>query len=327
MAWRFEPDEELSAAFRRVALQELAKVRAALTSGAEREVAIHQARRSFKKLRALARLARPSLGASFRTENRRWRDAGRLLSGTRDATVMAQRFDRVAERCRDDVAAEEVQALRAAISTGAPDGRDGADRHPQVAQVIEIVDRAAAEIDGLQWPRTRKDVVQALRESQDRLRRSWKEAGKHASSDALHDWRKRVKDLAAQLSLFRAGLSDGLKARRRTAKELGEVLGEEHDLCMLAEKLAGAAVDERTGEAREHLLAVIGERRQELRRIAFETGDDLSSERGKTFARQLVDSWDRAASSRNLGGGADLRARQSSSAEGRLPVPETRDLI
>ena len=52
---------------------------------------IHGARKDLKKLRAVLRLSRDELGAKlFRTENRRYRDAGRLLSTSRDAEVKLQ---------------------------------------------------------------------------------------------------------------------------------------------------------------------------------------------------------------------------------------------
>lgn len=298
MTWRFEPEEELGAAFRRVALEELAKVQSALRSGgAAQDVAIHEARRSFKKLRALARLARPSLGAAFRAENARWRNAGRLLSAARDAAVLSQTFESVTKACGDDLPPDGVAALRDAID-GTGGSGDGAVASPPVDEVLRIVDLAAAEMGSLQWPQTRKDVFRALRDSQDRLRRSWKAARNDGSSEALHEWRKRVKDFAAQTSLFKAGLSGELKAHRRSAKELAEVLGTEHDLSILAEKLAAVPAHPQGIRSRDHILACIDERQDELRRDAFAKGDELSARRGKAFAHALVTNWELAAADR-----------------------------
>ena len=56
MAWRFEPGEDLKKAFRRVAEEEIASVRAGLAGEADRASAIHEARQGFKRLRALAGL-------------------------------------------------------------------------------------------------------------------------------------------------------------------------------------------------------------------------------------------------------------------------------
>jgi hypothetical protein len=82
------------------------------------ELAVHQARRAFKKLRALVRLGRPSLGASFTRENHRWRDAGRLLSASRDATVLLGSFDRMAREA--GLSGNEAGALRQRLATVGP---------------------------------------------------------------------------------------------------------------------------------------------------------------------------------------------------------------
>ena len=58
---------------------------------ADLAASIHGARKDLKKLRALLRLVREELGtALFKVENHRYRDAGQLLAGSRDAEVKLQ---------------------------------------------------------------------------------------------------------------------------------------------------------------------------------------------------------------------------------------------
>src|SRR5919108_247446 len=58
------------------------------------EEAVHEARKNMKKLRALLRLTRNELGDEvYRRENECFRDAGRRLSGVRDADVMLETLD------------------------------------------------------------------------------------------------------------------------------------------------------------------------------------------------------------------------------------------
>src|SRR5688500_8422286 len=103
MTGKLKPGKDLAASFRRIAKEEIDRICAALTNdGGDRGAAVYEARRSFKKLRALARLARSSLGPAYKQENRRWRDAGRVLSDSRDAAVLAQSFDAVAARCEHE---------------------------------------------------------------------------------------------------------------------------------------------------------------------------------------------------------------------------------
>src|SRR5688500_2162988 len=57
---------------------------------------VHEARKDLKKVRAVLRLVRDEIGDTLhRRENDRYRDAGRMLSGARDAEVRLETIDRL----------------------------------------------------------------------------------------------------------------------------------------------------------------------------------------------------------------------------------------
>ena len=73
--------------------------RTSLADGDDPVEAIHDARKRIKKTRALLRLARPGLKTkAYRRRNRELRDTGRGMSGTRDADVLVETVDALAER-------------------------------------------------------------------------------------------------------------------------------------------------------------------------------------------------------------------------------------
>lgn len=293
MAWRFEAGENLSDAFRRVAEEEIARVRSGFDAGeANRSRAIHAARQGFKRLRALARLSRPTLGARFAAENRRWRDAGRLLSGSRDRTVLEECFDKLVADGGIDLPAATIEALKERVLSGTA-APTPAETEASVVQVLEVLD-AAAEDMALAWPRSCSDLRRGLCKSQAQLRKAWKAACRDGSPEALHNWRKRVKDQSAQLRLFRNIVPEALQELRNAAKETAEQLGEEHDLWLLSERLSDVTVPKRAAKARAKLLGVIKERRADLRHQAFERGEGFSSQSAKAFARAVGDAWDEA---------------------------------
>ena len=225
MAWRFQPGEELDAAFRRVAAEEVGYVRGMLAaSDCDREQAVHQTRRSFKRLRALLRLAKPSLGSAYSKENRRWRDAGRLLSATRDAHVLMQTLDAVLARCADGLTAQEGDDMRRRLRAKAgPSDRSADAVERDIETVVGMVEAAEKEAGKLAWPRDVDELRRGLKRSQSRLRQSWKAARKHPeAAENLHEWRKCVKDYAAQMGLFREILPHELKACRKDARDLAE---------------------------------------------------------------------------------------------------------
>src|SRR5688572_28848189 len=101
MAYRMEFNEPPAAGARRVAAEQLEDAVGQLQNGMSDDpvTAVHEARKDLKKTRALLRLTRSGLPKStYRSENRALRDAGRSLSGTRDADVMIQTVDKLAER-------------------------------------------------------------------------------------------------------------------------------------------------------------------------------------------------------------------------------------
>jgi CHAD domain-containing protein len=298
MAWRFDPGEALPDAFRRVAAEESAAIQADLSSGdAERDTAVHQARRRFKRLRALLRLARPALGAQFSAENRCWRDAGRKLAAKRDAAVLGASFDAMAGRCGDAVPEADLARLRAHVTGHGRSPAGGSHDLDRVLQsVLGDLYQATERLGRLDWPESRKDLFRGLLHSQRRLRKSWKRARGGSDPEALHEWRKRVKDQMAQLGLLRKVIPDDLKERRKDEKRVAELLGEHRDMLLLCGSLAGA-VPPGTEASRDLLLKETGVRRRDLCSEALKAGEALSAQKAKHFAKQLATSWDKASRS------------------------------
>jgi CHAD domain-containing protein len=119
MAFQFKPDETLAKGIRRIAKGQLDKALDGLTglSGEEPEEVVHDARKRFKKLRALLRLARIGLGRTITDwENARLRDAARPLSEVRDAEVMIEAFDELVERFGAPDHPEAVSMIRSALT-------------------------------------------------------------------------------------------------------------------------------------------------------------------------------------------------------------------
>ena len=289
MSFRFEPGEKLDDAFRRVAGEEIRSARAALQAAdGDRGRAIHEARQSFKRLRALLRLARPDLGGDFDLEFRRFRDSGRALSSSREAAVMAETFDSIVADRNGRLDRQEAALLRAALPTI---DAAGANVDMQVGLILQSLDAAEGKCTALAWPKKTRALVRALRTSQSRLRKSWRTARAESSSEALHSWRKRIKDQAAQLRLLRQILPEPMRERRDEEKRIAAELGEDHDLWVLSDYLAKNRAPPGTGFTRDRICAIINERRRELRGKALEEGRAFSAKKPRPFARKIGAAW------------------------------------
>src|SRR5690348_1257492 len=101
MSYRLQLDVPAPEAVRRVAEERLEKAAGRLSEahGDDPVKAVHGARKDLKKTRSALRLARPCLPRRVhRHENNALRDLGREMSGGRDADVMVETVDALAER-------------------------------------------------------------------------------------------------------------------------------------------------------------------------------------------------------------------------------------
>jgi CHAD domain-containing protein len=250
--------------------------------------AVHEARKDMKKLRSLLRLARPALGSKlYRRENDRFREVGRNLSETRDAEVKLQTLSGLCD----------VGALAAADVAGYAEvlARERANAEASdatLATAIEDLDsarQATGEWKLGGW----KPAGKGLRRAYRRGRKALAAVRAEPSDEAVHEWRKRAKDLWYHLRLLRNSHPDTLRPAADRAHELSDLLGDHHDLAVLA---ADASVDRRalSMPSRGKLLTAIRRRQHELLAEALPLGEELYAEKPKAFARRLASYWSAA---------------------------------
>jgi CHAD domain-containing protein len=264
----------------------------AQTNGA---YAVHEIRKALKRLRALLRLLHRELGAKrYARESVALRDCARRLAGARDAEVMLATLDGLVQRDPHSLASSAaVQAL--------------------LAQLLAERDAAAALVIGDR--RVRGEVLGELRSARSRAerwelrergfkllepglegvyrrgRRELRTARRRRSVEALHVWRKRVKELRYAAETLDRGGASYKRARgvARRADRLGEALGEEHDLALLAtrvrERPRQFAGERKT---RKRLLKSIARRRKALRKDALQEGERLYRRPPRRFVRHLA---------------------------------------
>src|SRR5436190_20379458 len=96
MSFELKPDESLGKGLRRIVRGQLENGLEELTGARPepRDEALHEARKCFKKVRAMLRLVRPKIGTKmYRGENLCIRDAARPLTEVRDAKILIETLD------------------------------------------------------------------------------------------------------------------------------------------------------------------------------------------------------------------------------------------
>jgi CYTH domain-containing protein/CHAD domain-containing protein len=291
-AYRLKHEEGVAEGLRRVARGRAERASERLRAAGDDDLAeaIHGARKDLKKLRTVLRLLRGELGRKrFRRENRRFRDAARLLSGSRDAEVKTQTLRSLEEWAGDSFPAgpslawcEALEADRDRLAAG-----EGADREAleRAATAIEEGGRAIAD-----WP-IETDSWRLLGPGLERSYRAGRGALQRAhggDADAVHEFRKRTKDLWHELRLLSGAWPQLLEPAAEQAHQLSDLLGDHHDLAVLAEDL-----EARAGKvaSREELQGLIAARQEELLEQALALAARLYAEKPRDFRRRLRAYW------------------------------------
>lgn len=295
MAYQFAVCNPLAPEIRRVArervdaaIDDLEQPPAALHEG------IHEARKRLKEIRALLRLVRSgSMRRTAALENRWYRELAHRLAVARDAAALVEAWDGLAEGDAEAFTSAPFDAVRqwlvARADAALRDGElDGAVRERIVGELHGARHRVA------DWPLGHGgfDVAaEGLRRSYRRGRVAMREARRLGDADALHAWRRRVKDQWYHTQLLQAAWPRALKARRKALKRLSDALGDDHDLAVLEGLMA--ADPARFGDAvdRDWLSRRILARRQHLQQTAHHLGGRLYAEKPGPFLRRMSAYW------------------------------------
>lgn len=273
-------DQDAGALVQRLCAERLAGAREALRVDADDvEEAVHDARKHLKKLRAVLRLAREGLSV-YEPANRAARDAGRALSDLRDATVLVETarglgvdddLEAMLAEYRDTLYAESFDDAR----------REALDELDDLAVLLDGLDTSSVDTDtfaaGVERTHTRiLDALETIEEQ-------------GATDERLHELRKRVKYHRYHLRILAPAFPRVLRAWERTLHELTDLLGDDHDLAVLRDRLEELAETRALGQAALDIVgARLDERRVELQNDALHLADLCFGEPSEQVAARLA---------------------------------------
>ncbi len=241
--------------------------------------AAHSLRVSGKRIRAWLGILRDAMGdKAWRREDVMVRDLGRLFSARRDSRVLIATLDTLEKDGTAHFSAEDTAELRAVLEAEADAIEAAVPMSEALSQVRDVLFPARRRLEGLRLGRAHPKTA---------FRRIWKKASKaHAEAlrsrdtDALHEWRKQAKSLRYQLDALKDIWPRRVKAWNRRLKVQGDLLGQDHDLAVLAERLED--------DARREAIAA---RRKDLQDKVFAAARPFYRSRPNAIARQLGARW------------------------------------
>jgi CHAD domain-containing protein len=255
--------------------------------------AIHSVRKEIKKLRAVLRLVRASVGRGFyRKAGRDLREAARNLGAARDAHVTFKALKDLLRFFHGELAPRPFSRIRRALRERCVDEKKRFRKQRVAQRAARLLKKAAQRLEKMMPEK--KDwaaLSTGLKESYRHGRKAHQCAVAKPTPRNLHEWRKRVKDLWYQLRLVCPIWPDELQARSAELKALSEYLGDAHDLVMLkqfAEDRGDGDTDKKELDA---LCGLMERRQRELRRRAMTLGARFYLEKPSDFCHRLEGYW------------------------------------
>jgi len=297
MPFHIRPDVDFTKDFRDAACSELQQAITTIEQQPEgMDEAIHDFRKSLKKVRSLYRLVSRRVPDFQKHENTRLRDAARSLSAIRDAAALIGTVEYLKRRARS---AEEAEALGRIVSILEARRDWMAEAESGVGQkLLEAVDTlkdAIAALDAVSFSRSRKKVTRLIgkgwRRTARRARAAIAKCHDEASADAFHDLRKRTQDYRAYHGLLTPLWPAAMKARRAEAKKLVDILGHVHDLAVLSELVEAEPQLFTRDDDLSHLLHSITYCQQEDRREALIIAEEFFPDEPNEEAKRIKLLW------------------------------------
>jgi CHAD domain-containing protein len=283
----FEKDETLPEATRRILSEQLSRaVEILSTPGSSLEEAVHEARRCIKRTRSVLRLVKFAIPNAYTRENQRLRTVGHSLSELRDAHALIQTLDELEEHRKGNT--EPTQQRTFAKAHEFLQGREKriakAMEKGGMENAVAQLRRASNRVAKLRYDQVDpQGISKSLRKSVNRGRKAFAAVDDDPAPEKFHEWRKRAKDLRFQLSLL-ANLRPDLQQYAKSAKDLEQLLGDDHNLAVLE------AVLKETHILRGQLDPIqteVGHRQNTLRDKAKKIGSDLYGEKRKVWKHRL----------------------------------------
>lgn len=300
------PGDSLASNLRRLSVAEFEQSLEGFSDpSTPRDVAIHEMRKSAKRVRALLRMVRPALGEKiYRYENSLLRDTAAMVSPVRDGIVMVEAVERIRSRYGRLLAAGVFGTIEDRLrSRHERLSRRVLEDDETLSQVVNTLYRARSRYAA--WPVDASDprsghqvlahswvtVAGGVGATYGRGRREMEAAIQRPTPERFHAWRKRVKYLRHQMEILSPLWWEVVGGLAASLDSLGEVLGEEHDLAELT-RLVTTVPDVATDpDERSLLVGLALNRRLELQGAARVSGARIYAESSDQFTRRLGAYW------------------------------------
>ena len=290
MGYQLKPGEPFMVGLRRIASEQIERAIAEVEDKRlDPHETVHQVRKRCKKIRAVVRLIRTGFEETYQVENTWYRQASRRLSYVRDAQALIETYDQLLDHYQDDVDRQAFAPIRRKLTLRLKEiSEDEIGLHDRLAEFVDRMERGRRRIDDWQIDQPEDEaVVAGLDKTYARGVTAFEKAYKKPKTERFHEWRKRVKYHWYHLRILQPIWQQPLKARRKEAGTLADLLGDDHDLAVFHETVVAKEAEFAGEETIEVLAGLISQRQAELRDQANQLGDRLFAEASNAFGKRF----------------------------------------
>ncbi|MFO7574998.1 MAG: CHAD domain-containing protein [Bacteroidales bacterium] len=239
---------------------------------------VHDIRVNMKRARAILKLLRASPDAHYyKRENAALRDISALFSHSREADVLKKTLKSLGKRYPDIFHSVTIAWFSEVSKQFIPPPESRAVRLSLAAEAGERLRRAWYRVGFLNLRRIDRVVLlDGLWNSFLRAEGEFRIAVRNKSPEAIHEFRKRVKDLLYQVRFFSDYNPGHFEKMHADLDALGSALGKCNDLSV-ASRIAEANRHSRSGVEIVSLLKVIEDERIELFASALPRAEKIFS--------------------------------------------------
>lgn len=286
MPFRLKLNESVKNGFRRIAGEQF---ELALQNAAAEPVSVssvHEGRKALKRLRALIRCCAPALGAkAARHHNAAIRDISQMMSRRRDCDVAETTLEKLEALFGAD-GFQTLKPLRLLVEQRSGETQDllnVSDRD----KVISLLQRQAKRIAKAPIKGRGQDLLlDGVVTHYQKGRKALKVAYAEPSDESMHELRKCVQTHWRHMALLSRAWPEEFAARVAAARELSQLLGDDHDIAVLKVLAHELPVPERAA-----ILNLCLERQGELRDDAQFRAQRLYAESAPAFGRRIKSVW------------------------------------
>jgi len=252
------------------------------------EKKIHILRKRCKRIRGLLRIVRPHIGEAYGSENEFYRDLARKLSVTRDQHAAIETLNKLANIQRNisntDLFKKIIQQIEIKLNK---------------LNSSALIDEFEIEISEGSPRINSWDInINGFRAIEDGFKKTYKQGKKaminafnNPTAENYHEWRKRVKYHYFHLDLLAPIWIPIMRNFSKEADHLSEMLGYDHDLCVLKKLLNDNNQFKIEELTRKKLFEAINKEQSKLREKIKFLGQKVYTEKPKHLIERLESYW------------------------------------